>query len=329
LKSGLDASVLENLTVAAATAEAEARFADAVTILVSLAQATDAEAGRMWVERAAKATTRAISAAGDACVRGDDVAARRIFQALLLSVEHGASVNRGLVRLGEQLGLNAETARVWLCLWSTSGDDADLRRAGGAAAAAASPCAALIQFLAIPGLPIRHPLIAPIGLSIARTANAALTTADGEICELHIAAARSLMGPAAPTDWPQGGARSYARSLRLNMKLADKAGQVARAIALAEAAAHIDPTNTHPYKIMARLFNEGGNFSRARMALRKLSELEPEVPDHPIRLVRRCHPGEEQAEALDVLLPAIARHPRHEKLSQMVDRWLCERATPT
>jgi tetratricopeptide (TPR) repeat protein len=321
----LGAAVLKHLAEAAERAEWKGDFADAATILEILAQGCEKEQATALRARAAAAADAAVASADAALARGDESTARDVFHAGLLIAESGGAATRALARLGERLGLAVDAARCWICIWSASGADADLARAGHAAVMASLRCEGLTQLLAVRGLPMSHPLIARLALATASAANAELAEAGAELSPAAVAAARALLDPGAPPGWPNNGARSYVRSLRLEMKSADKAQDLERAVTLAEAAASIDPRNAHPHKVLARRSIEAGDPLRARHALRRLADLEPHVPDHAVRFARSCGPDAGHREALDVLLPALARNPRHDRTWQMVDQWLCER----
>lgn len=321
----LGPAVLRHLTGAAARAERTGALADAATILEILAQSGETEQAPVWRSRAAAAAEAAVTAATAALARGDVATARDVFHAGLLLAESGGAAGRALARLGENLGLAVEAARCWICVWSASAVEADLALAGHAAVMATSRCEALTQFLAVRGMPMSHPLIRRLALATASAANAELAEAGAELSSARIAAARALLDPGVPPEWPSNGARSYVRALRLEMKSADNAQDLERAVSLAEAAASIDPGNAHPHKVLARRSQEAGDPMRARRALRRLADLEPHVPDHAVRFARSCGPAAGHREALDVLLPALARNPRHDRTWQMVDHWLCER----
>lgn len=322
------ASELSATTTALAAALAKARLTEAAAILLCLAEATGPDQAPEICARAAAVANRAVAAADSALAEGDRDSACETFLALMPLVEHGGLMPSGFAELGERLGLAVQAAKVWLRQWRTTQDDAVLQRAVATVAKGSSPCAALAQFMSVPGMPLTEPAPATIGLNLARAANEELTAAGGEPEELWVAGAKALVHPDAPETWPRGGVRGYAGRLRQSMKQADEAGDRVKAIRCAEAAIALDPEKAHPYKVLARLLTEAGQVARAREALGRLCDLEPEVPDHAIRLARRCRVGDGAAEALDALLPALSRHPRHAELQQMVDRWLCEPVAP-
>lgn len=314
-------SLVQDLT----RAEYEHCDAAVTTLLVILALVGPATEAAARLGLARPAMLRALTSAEELLGVEGSACAAVVVESLLAAAEAGGPAPLELALLAEQLDDPSLAVRACLACWRESREEDCLEAAIGAMGRAA-PGQALHLFTSLNGLPFQHPLVAACGRELAHRAEAALAAGGSTLDKDLMSAARVLLGPGLPTEWPRRAARDYAGRLRQAVKEVDQAGEVAAAITLAEAAVALEPSKPYPWKVLARLYTARGNITAAKNCLVRLTALEPDNADHPVRYARRCRPGDDRRELLDVLVGAVGRHPAHAELIELVDRWLLEPA---
>jgi tetratricopeptide (TPR) repeat protein len=254
------------------------------------------------------AADAAIARVADIAATGPDVASRMA----------------ALADLADTIGAPVTAVELWFQLWRRNHADNSIARALEACEQMSSAYQALAFLTSHADPHAGDPGITKTGLRIARRVNAELQATEPTLDPELVLAARNLFVWHIATEAPVAGAKRLLQGLLKKMKEADVAGDVHGAIAHGEAALSIDPGNTFPLKVMARLYRVVGNDAGARQVLRRLVEAEPADMGLSLRYTRSCRAAGRMDDAIETLIENGMRQPGHIELYETLDDCLTD-----